>query len=54
MDANALDDVCVRMPQDLPTENAVWRFFARQDGHRLGHPHTRGLYFLLGNHLVDA
>ena len=40
MDTNALDDVYVHMPQDLPAENVVWRFFARQDGRRLGHPHT--------------
>ena len=31
---HALDDVCVPMPQDLPAENAVWRFFARMAADR--------------------
>ena len=41
------------MPQDLPAENAVWRFFAKMaaDWDILTQD---ALYFLLGNHLVDA
>jgi hypothetical protein len=41
------------MPQDLPTENAVWRFFARMAADR-DILTQEALYFLLGNYLVDA
>jgi hypothetical protein len=50
---HALDDFCVRMPRDLPAENAVWRFFARLAANR-DILTQEAPNFLLGNHLVDA
>ena len=50
---HALDDFCARMPQDLPAENAVWRFFAKMAADR-DILTQEALFFLLGNHLVDA